>query len=110
MTIMRRTIQVGGSRGMTAKDTVSTEEAEFDPQKYRPRCSSDAEKLRLLGATREEIRRWFGVHEFFLDKWASEQKDFARALQTKPTSLSVGYHDYGLVKWLYDFRRGALDV
>ena len=40
-----------------------TEETEFDPQKYRPRCAKDAEKLRLLGATREELRRWFGVHE-----------------------------------------------
>ena len=42
-------------------------ETDFDPQKYRPRCAKDAEKLRLLGATREELRRWFGVHELFLE-------------------------------------------
>ena len=38
-------------------------ETDFDPKKYRPRCAKDAEKLRLLGATREELRKWFGVHE-----------------------------------------------
>ena len=48
----------------------ATTETDFDPKKYRPRCAKDAEKLRLLGATREELRKWFGVHEFFLDKWA----------------------------------------
>ena len=62
---------------MTAEDTALTEETEFDPQKYQPRNAVDAEKLRLLGATHEELRKWFGVHEFFLDKWASEHDDFA---------------------------------
>jgi hypothetical protein len=32
-------------------------------KKYLPRYAREAETLRLLGAAREEMRRWFGVHE-----------------------------------------------
>ena len=88
----------------------NTEETDFSPQNYQPRYAVDAEKLRLLGATREELRKSFGVHEVFLDIWAEQHDEFAKALQTKPTSLSVGYNDYGLYRWLYHCRRGALDV
>jgi hypothetical protein len=43
-----------------------------DPKKYRPRCAKDAEKLRFLGATREDLRKWFGVHEFACRPHASK--------------------------------------
>ena len=93
---------------MTAEDTALTEEAEFDSQKYQPRNAVDAEKLRLLGATHEELRKWFGVHEFFLDKWASEHDDFAEALQVEPTTTLRIVEDFGLINWLKDYRLGNL--
>jgi hypothetical protein len=86
-----------------------TQETDFDPQKYQPRYAVDAEKLRLLGATREELRRSFGVHEVFLDKWASEHEDFAKALQVQPTTLRI-IEDFGLMNWLKDYRFGNLDI
>ncbi len=95
---------------MTAEETVATEEAEFDPQKYRPRCSSDAEKLRLLGATREEIRRWFGVHEVFLDIWAEQHDEFAKAQQVEPMMTLRIIDDFVMMNWLKDYRLGNLDV
>ena len=85
-------------------------ETDFDPKKYRPRCAKDAEKLRLLGATCEELRKWFGVHEFFLDKWASEHTDFAKALQVEPITRLRIIEDFGLINWLKDYRFGNLDV
>jgi hypothetical protein len=94
---------------MEDTDFASTEGADFDPKKYRPSCARDAEKLLLVGATREELTKWFGVHEFFLHQWAGEHEDFDLALRTKPTRLGVGYNDYGLFKWLYDYRRGAMN-
>jgi hypothetical protein len=95
---------------MTAEDTVSNEEAEFDPQKYRPHCSSDGEKLRLVGATREEISRWFGVHEVFLDIWAEKHDEFAKALRTEPNTTLRIIEDFGLMNWLKDYRYGNLDT
>ena len=89
--------------------SASTEEAEFDPKNYRPRCAKDAEKLRALGATREEIRRWFGVHEVFLDIWAKQHDEFAKALRVKPLILSI-IDDFGMMNWLKDYRLGNLDV
>jgi hypothetical protein len=86
----------------------SIEESDFDPQQYRPSCARDAEKLLLLGATREDLAKWFGVHKFFLDHWEDQHEDFALAMQTKLSRLGVGYNDYGLYKWLYDYRRGAM--
>ena len=63
---------------------------EFDPKKYQPVLRGDAEKLRLLGATREELRKWFGVHEFSWISGPDEHKDFARALQVEPiTTLRI---------------------
>ena len=85
-------------------------ETDFDRKKYRPRCAKDAEKLRLLGATREELRKWFGVHEFFLDKWANEHEDFARALQVEPITTLGIIEDFGLINWLKDYKQGNLDV
>ena len=82
---------------------------EFDTQKYQPRNAVDAEKLRLLGATREELRKWFGVHEFFLDKWASEHTDFAKALQVEPITRLRIIEDFGLINWLKDYKRGTYE-
>ena len=64
----------------------------------------------MFGATREERRRWFGVHEVFLDRWASEQKDFAKALQVEPIMTLRVTDDFGLINWLKDYRRGNLDI
>ena len=96
---------------MTAENNAIglTEEAEFNPQTYQPRNAKDAEKLLLLGATREELRRWFGVHEVFLDIWASEHGDFAKALQVEPMTLRI-IEDFGLINWLKDCRLGNLDI
>jgi hypothetical protein len=89
-----------------------TNETDFDPRKYRPSNARQAEKLLLLGAKREELRKWFGVHEVYLDEWAGEHEAFALAMATNPSSLAVGDEygrvSYGLVKWLYDYRRGAM--
>jgi hypothetical protein len=92
------------------KATTTEDNSIASTQTYMPRYAHEAEKLLLLGATREELRKFFGVHEVFLDIWADTHADFAEALVTKPTSLSVGCNDYGLIKWLYDYRRGALNV
>jgi hypothetical protein len=90
--------------------TITTEEdASFaSTRKYLPRYAKEAETLLLLGATREELRRWFGVHEVFLDIWASEQKELERALQVEATTLRV-IEDFGLINWLKDYRFGNLD-
>ena len=77
---------------------------------YLPRYAQEAEKLRLQGATREELRRFFGVHEFFLDKWANEHEDFAKALQVEPITTLRIIEDFGLINWLKDYRLGNLDV
>ena len=96
---------------MITEDTVSSaEEGEFDPQKYRPRCANDAEKLRLLGATREELSRRFGVHEVFLDIWAEQHDEFAKALRVEPITTLRIMEDFELMNWLKDYRFGNLDV
>ena len=83
-------------------------ETDFDPQKYRPRCARDAVKLRLLGATAEELAKWFGVHEFFLEQWASEHADFEKVLQVEPITTLRIVEDFGLINWLKDYRLGNL--
>lgn len=95
---------------MTAADAVSIEDAEFDSRKYRPRCAKDAEKLLLLGANHEELRKWFGVHEVFLDIWADENADFAKALQVEPITTLRIIDDFGMMNWLKDHRFGNLEI
>ena len=58
-----------------------------------------------------EIALFFGVDVDTLERWAEEHKDFEWAIQTLPTNLFIHLwcNDYGLIKWLYDCRRGALD-
>ena len=70
-------------------------ETDFDPQKYRPRCARDAVKLRLLGATAEELAKWFGVHEFFLEQWASEHADFEKVLKVAPNGRARHSTSFG---------------
>jgi hypothetical protein len=94
---------------MTAED-ISTKESDFDPQKYQPRYAVDAEKLRLFNATREEMSRWFGVQEMFLDIWAEQHDEFAKALQVEPITTLRVTDDFGLINWLKDYRRGNLNI
>jgi hypothetical protein len=77
---------------------------------YRPRHAEDAEKLRLIGATREELRRWFGVHEVFLDIWEQEYPEFAKVLQVEPVTKLRVVEDFGIINWLKDYRFGNLDI
>ena len=85
-----------------------TEEAEFNPAKYRRNCARDAEKLILLGATRAEVTKFFGVDDCTISRWSSEHKDFYWALGTAPSALGVSSEDIGLFSWLKDYRRGYL--
>jgi hypothetical protein len=74
---------------------------------YHPRYAAQAEKLRLLGATLEELRRWFNVHEIVLDVWTKTYDGFARALRAKPAALNV-VDDFSHINWLKDLRLGRL--
>jgi hypothetical protein len=65
-------------------------------------------KLRLFGATREEMSRWFGVQKMFLDIWAEQHDEFAKALQVEPIMKLRIVEDFGLINWLKDYRRGNL--
>ena len=89
---------------------ISTKETDFDPQKYQPRYGVDAVKLRLFNATREEMSRWFGVQEIFLDNWAEQQEEFAKALKVEPITTLRITEDFGLINWLKDYRFGNLDI
>ena len=89
---------------------ISTKETDFDPQKYQPHYAVDAEKLRLLNATREEMSRWFGVQEMFLDIWAEQHDEFAKALKVEPITTLRITEDFGLINWLKDYRFGNLDI
>ena len=60
----------------------------------------------MLGATREELRRRFGVHDVFLDIWAREHDDFAEALRVEPVMKLRITKDFGLMNWLKDYRFG----
>ena len=97
---------------MTAEATIltSTEDTDFDPQKYQPRYALDAEKLRMLGATREELKRRLGIHEVFLNIWSEQHDDFAKALQVEPIMKLRITEDFGLINWLKDYRFGNLDI
>ena len=74
------------------------------------RYAVDAEKLRLFNATREEMSRWFGVQEMFLDIWAEQHDEFAKALQVEPITTLRVTDDFGLTNWLKDYRRGNLNI
>jgi len=74
---------------------------------YEPRYATEVAKLRLLGATREDVRRWLGVHESFLDIWTETYEGFARALEVEPVPVDV-VEDFGYINWLKDLRRGTI--
>jgi hypothetical protein len=46
----------------------------------------------------------------FLDIWADEHEDFAKALQAEPITTLGIVEDFGLVNWLKDYRLGNLDI
>jgi hypothetical protein len=77
---------------------------------YDRNCARQAEKLSLIGATRAEVAKFFGVEILTLEEWARQHKDFGWALQTDPTAFGVTSEDYGLYNWLKDYRRGFLDI
>lgn len=87
-----------------------TDNAHHNPGDYRQHCARDAEKLMLVGATRKEVALFFGIGEDTLQRWSKQHKDFEWAIQTLPSNLCIHLwtDDYALIKWLYDYRRGAL--
>jgi hypothetical protein len=80
-----------------------------DPTVYNRKCAGDAEKLRLIGATRAELCLFFGVDRATLERWAEDHKDFERALQVAPSIFGVTHEDFGLFNWLKDYRLGNLN-
>lgn len=96
---------------MDERREIVTDDTYHNPPEYRRHCARDAEKLMLIGATRQEIALFLGVDVDTLERWAEEHKDFEWAIQTLPTNLFIHLwcNDYGLIKWLYDYRRGALN-
>lgn len=51
------------------------------PSKYKPEFAGQAEKLCELGATDEELARFFGVEARTIYRWQAQHEEFCRSLK-----------------------------
>ena len=57
----------------------------------------------------EELAKWFGVHEFFLEQLGQLSTLTSRkVLQVEPITTLRIVEDFGLINWLKDYRLGNL--
>jgi hypothetical protein len=77
---------------------------------YEPKFARRTHKFRLIGATRVELEDFFAVDALTMEAWAREHPEFAQALDTQPTALSILSEDIGLFSWLKDHRNGDLGI
>jgi hypothetical protein len=73
--------------------TYQRTDIDYHTAKYRRHYARCIGKLRVIGATRAEVAKFFGVDLRTLDEWARRHKDFDWALQTDPTALGVTSED-----------------
>jgi hypothetical protein len=75
---------------------------------YQPFFARETEKLRVLGATVEELCDLFAVPSLTIERWTHEHEEFSKAFKVESTALGVTSEDIGLFNWLKDYRRGYL--
>jgi hypothetical protein len=105
-----RSMNYKSTRAKQTTEDTDYNSGEYRPAEYQRHCARCAEKLRVIGATRAEVAKFFGVEILTVDEWERQHKDFDWALQTEPTTLGVTSEDFGLYNWLKDYRRGLLEI